>query len=100
MITNRCSSSPLEGAVDCSLEDGCRTLLSSSSIWTYDTVKNTCCIRSSDLLEGGVWEMRWGVGLTGFCFYFNSKNVSLLFFVCIVITLKYCICIKNRLDVI
>ena len=43
------------------------------------------------------------MGLTGVCFYFNLKKTNfspLLFFVCIVITLKYCICTKNRLDVI
>ena len=35
------------------------------------------------------------MGLTGFCFHFNLKNFSpLLFFVCIVITYKYCICTK------
>ena len=41
------------------------------------------------------------MGLTGFCFYLNKKNFSpLFFFVYVVITLKFSICINNCLDVI
>ena len=99
VITSSSSPSPLGGAVACPLDDDCYTLLSSSSIisssvQTYVTVKSTCCIRSPHLSEGGGVGSEVGVwDLQGLFFILILKNFTLLlFFVCIVITLKYCIC--------
>ena len=80
---NSGSSFPLGRAVACPLEDGCHALLSSSSIisssiYTYDIVKNTCCIRSPHLLElGGASEVEmWD--LKGFVFILITKKTFLL----------------------